>query len=187
MILRAAFERDLEFARQRRAERMPKQVSRERLCIGRHIEQFVTRHAGIRARHDVPDRVAAGFARGQTRVGEMPHRQLDVVQPHEVKLHVLPGRDVPEAPGIPLGNIRQRIQLFAIQYALGNLHPKHLRIFSLALAIGATNEPEPAPRFGIDFATLEAAEGLDKLVRSRRVQQTKAALARRSGDRLGQT
>ena len=43
----AAFERDLEFARQRRAERMAQQIARHRFGVGRDVEELGRRHAGL--------------------------------------------------------------------------------------------------------------------------------------------
>ena len=71
----AAFERDLELARQRRAERMAQQVARHRLGVRRDVEELRRRHAGIRAARDVAHRVAARLARRQPGIGEQPHRR----------------------------------------------------------------------------------------------------------------
>ena len=80
VVVGAAFERDLELAREAGTERMPQQIARQRFGVRRDVEDFVCRHAGVRARRDVPDGVAARLARRQARVGQPAHRQLDVVQ-----------------------------------------------------------------------------------------------------------
>ena len=78
VIVRAAFERDLELARQRRAERMPQQEPRQRLGVRRDVERLVGGDAGELAGGDVADRIAARFARGQARprrAGASPARR----------------------------------------------------------------------------------------------------------------
>ena len=97
VVVGAAFETDLELARQFRAERMPQQIASQCLCIRSDVEKLVGGDTGEGAGGDIAHRVAAGLAGRETRFGEPPHRGLDVVQPHEMKLHVLPRRDVPEA------------------------------------------------------------------------------------------
>ena len=111
VILGAALEGDLELARQRRAERMAQENRVSPSAYGVTSKRFVGRHAGIRTRRDVPHRVAARLARGEARLGQPPHRRLDVVQLDEMKLDVLPRRDVAEPPRIPLADVGQRAQL----------------------------------------------------------------------------
>ena len=70
----ASLERDLELARQRRAERMAEQKPGQRLRVRRDVEPLVGGDAGVRARGDVAHRVAAGLPRRQPCVGEAVHR-----------------------------------------------------------------------------------------------------------------
>ena len=65
VVLGAALERDLELARQRRAQRVAQEVARERLGVRRDVERLVRGDAGVRAGRDVADRVAARLARGE--------------------------------------------------------------------------------------------------------------------------
>src|SRR5438874_831518 len=64
----------------------------------------------------------------------------------------------------PSGASLEREQLLAVQHALRHLHPQHLRVFRLPLAVRAAHETEPSPLFGIDFAAFETAERLDELI-----------------------
>src|SRR5262245_24133376 len=111
MVLAAPFERDLELARERRAQRMPQQEAREGLGVGGDVEHLVRSDAGIRAGGDVAHRVAARFARRKARVGEVPHRGWNVVECDEVELEVLARRDVTEASGVLLGHVGEGVEL----------------------------------------------------------------------------
>ena len=154
----AALEGDLELARQRRAERVAQQVAGQRLRVRRDVEPLVGGNAGVRAGGDVAHRAAARLPGGQPRVGEAAHRRLDVVQLDEMKLHVLPGGDVAEAARVALADVGERLELLAGQDALRDLDPQHLRVFRLALAVGAAHQPERAPLVGRHLAALVALE-----------------------------
>ena len=143
---------------------MPQQEPRQRLGVRRDVERLVGGHAGELAGGDVADRVAARLARRQAGVGEPAHRRFDVVQLHEVQLHVLPRRDVAEAARVLLGHVGERVQLLAGQHALRDLHADHLRIVGLPLAVGAAHQPEDAPLLGRDLAALELPEHVGELV-----------------------
>ena len=160
----AAFERDLEFARQRRAERMAQQVARHRLGVGRDVEELGRRHAGLRAAGDVAHRVAARLARREPRIGEYAHRGLDVVELHEMELDVLPRGDVAEAAREPLAHFGERFELRCGEDALRNLDAQHLHVAGLPLAVSAPDEPEHPPLIGRQLAVLELLERGDELV-----------------------
>ena len=160
----ASFERDLEFARQRRAEGMPQQIARRRFRIRRHVEHLGRRHAGERAAGDVAHRIAAGFARGDASVGEHAHRGFHVMQLHEMKLDVLASGDVAEAAREPLTHVGERLELRGGQDALRHFHAQHLHVAHLALAVCAAYEPEHAPLVGRQLATLKLVEHVDELV-----------------------
>ena len=76
---------------------MPQEIAGDRVAVGRHVEELVAGHAGVRARRDVAHRVAAGLARRDAAVGEHPLCQLDLVQLDEMELDVLPRGDVAES------------------------------------------------------------------------------------------
>ena len=137
---------------------MPQQEARERLGIRRHIERLVTGDAGVRAGGDVAHRVAARFPRRQASLGERAHRRLDVVQPDEMKLHVLAGRDVAEAAGVRLAHLRQRKELYGACDALRDLDAQHLRVAGLTLSVRAPDQPERAPLVGRQLSALESLE-----------------------------
>ena len=164
VIVGAALERDLELARQRRAQRMTQQVARQRLGVRGDVERLVGGDPRIRARRDVPHRVAAGLARGQPDVGETTHHELDVVQLQEVQLNVLARGDVAESARVALGDLRHRVELRHVENALRDLHPQHLGIAGLPLAVGAAHQPEAAPFVGTDLAALEPREHVHELV-----------------------
>jgi len=143
---------------------MPQEEPCQLLGIRRDVEMLVRRHARVRASGDVSHRVAAGLAGRQTGAGEFSHRGLDVVEFHEMKLHVLPGRDVAEPARILLADFRHRVQLGRRQQALRDLDPQHLRIFRLPLSVCAANQPECTPLIRRDFAALVLAEHPDEFV-----------------------
>ena len=143
---------------------MPQEVTGERFGIGRHVEHFARRHAGQLARGDVAHRVAARLAGGDAGVGEAAHRRLDIVQPDEVELHVLPGRDVSKAARELVGDIRQHVELIGGENALRNLHANHLRIVDLTLPVAAAHEAKRAPLVRGDLTALESGQGRGELV-----------------------
>ena len=164
VIVRAALEGNLELARQRRAERMAEQIARQGFGVRRDVERLVGGDAGVRAGGDVPHRVAARFSGRQACVCQVAHRRLDVVQLEEVQLDVLPRGDVPEAAGVPLGDVRQRVQLRLAEDALRNLHAQHLGVAGLPLTVRAPQQPERPPLVRSDLAALETREHRDELV-----------------------
>ena len=181
VIVGAALEADLELARQLGAERMPQQVARQRLRVRRDVEQFVGGDAGERAGGDVAHRVAARLARRDPGVGEAPHGGLDVVQLHEMELHVLPRGDVAEAARIEVRDVGERLELRAGQQPLRDLDAQHLRVLRLPLAVGAAHEPEGPPLVGPDLAALEPCEHVGELVDLRPVGEAQSRPAIRVG------
>jgi hypothetical protein len=164
VIRRATLERHLELARQRRAERMTQQETRQRLRVRGDVETLVGGDTGVRAGGDVAHGVAARLPRGHSRVGKTMHRVLGVVQLDEMKLDVLPGGDVPEAARVALADVGQRIELIAGQNPLRDLHPQHLRVLRLTLAVGAAHQAEGAPLVGRHFAALVPLESRHELL-----------------------
>ena len=142
---------------------MAEEVARHRLGVRRDVEDFVVRDAGVGARGDVADGVAARLARGHAHVGQVAHRQLRVLQQHEVVLDVLPGGDVAEAARIPGRNVGKRAHLRPGDDPLRDLDAHHLHAV-LPLAVGAAQQAETPPVVGRDLAVLVPAQRLDELV-----------------------
>src|SRR5262249_30099894 len=88
----------------------------------------------------------------------------DVVQLHEVKLHVLARRDVAKTPREPLRNVGQRVQLFARQDALRDLDAKHLSIVGLTLSVRAPHQSKLTPLVRGELAALVTLERRDELI-----------------------
>ncbi len=160
----ASLERDLELARQRRAERMPQQIARHRFGVRRDVEQLRGRYARLRAARDVAHRVAARLARRQACIGENPHRGLDVVELHEVELDILPRRDVTEPAREPLADFGERLELRGGENTLRNLDAQHLHVARLPLAVRAPHEAEHPPLVGGQLAALEFLQRGHELV-----------------------
>ena len=160
----ASAEGDLELAGQRRGERPAQQVPRHRLGIGRAVERFQRRGAGIGTGGHVADGVAARLAGGESGIGEHSQRIVGFRQVHEVELHVLPRGDVPAADGVPLRDVSQRAQLRRREDALGDLDAHHHRVAFLPLAVDAVHQAELLPRIGGDLAALELAQHGDERV-----------------------
>ncbi len=181
VVLGAALECDLELSRQRRAERVAQQVARERLGVRRHVERLVGRDAGVGARGDVSHGVAARLARRQPRVAHDAHRMLDVVELHEVELHVLPRRQVAEAARVLIGDVGERPQLQTVEDPLRDLGAQHLGVLLLPLAVGPADEAEGAPLGRADLAALEAVERRDELVDIGLVRERESRASERPG------
>ena len=127
-------------------------------AYGRDVEDLIGRDARVWTGRDVPDRITARFPRRQASLGKTPHRQLDVVNLHEVKLDVLARRDVAEPAGVLLGDICECAELLGGQQTLRDLDPQHRRIGVLPLAVRAAYEAEFPPRFRRHVAVLVLLE-----------------------------
>ena len=163
---------------------MAQQIPRQRLGVRRDVEPLVGGDAGVRARGDVPHRVAARLARRHPGVGEPAHRRLDVVQLHEVELDVLPGRDVAEAARVPLADVGERVELLGGQDALRDLDAQHLRVRRPAAgrrcrAPGGTRATDRA-----SSRRARTARASSRTRRCRLRSRTTAARGRTSSDRL---
>ena len=156
---------------------MAQEIARERLGVRRHVERLVRGHAGVRAGGDVPHRIAAGFACRQPRIGEQPHRRLDIVELEKVQLHVLASGDVSESAGVALGDVGQRLELRLRQDSLWNFYAEHLRVRILPLTVCAAHETERPPFIRRDLAALEFRQHRHELVDVRLVckRQPRAA------------
>ena len=90
-------------------------------------------------------------------VRQPPHRELHLVQLHEVELHVLARGDVAEAARPAFGDVGQGAELGDVQDALRDLDADHLHV-ALALAVRAAHQAERAPLVGRQLAALVALE-----------------------------
>ena len=133
-IVLAAGEGDLELARQALVERVAQEVRRDRLGVGRHVEDLPLADAGQMARGHVPDGVAAGLAGGHPDFGQAAHDRPDVLERGEVQLNVLARRDVADAGGIAVGHLGDDPELRGVEAPEGNLDADHMHA-GLALAV----------------------------------------------------
>ena len=123
---RAAVEGDFELARQVARQILAQQSIRHPLCVRPHVENLVPRNARPGAGGDVAHRVVAGLAVGQPGVREHVHQVGHARQRHEMKLDILPRRQVPSAAAEFVGHARQLPRLRRGQHSAGNLRPHHL-------------------------------------------------------------
>src|ERR1019366_2783995 len=87
------------FARQIAGEVLAQKCVGDSLGVGPHVEDLVAAEARQRAGGDVAHSVVAGFAIGESGVGQQVHDVGHLRQRHEVILHVLAGGDVALAAG----------------------------------------------------------------------------------------
>jgi hypothetical protein len=148
----AAREVDLELARHALRDRVAQEEVLGRLGPRADVEHLVRAGAGEVAAGDVAHGVAARFPAGEPDRREQAERLGGVLQLHEVELGVLPGGEVAPAPGVLLGDVPEHLQLFGLDLAVGDLHPEHLVVAALALAVDALVQTEHAERVVVDLA-----------------------------------
>ena len=124
-VLFAARERHLELPAEVLGVVVAEEEEREGVGVRRHVEPLVLAYAGVGASGDVANRIAARFARGDADGSEPPVHVRRVFDVHEVKLDVLPGRDVEDPIGVFLGDFRQDVELVGRYASVGNLDPLH--------------------------------------------------------------
>ncbi len=127
---------------------MAQEIPGHRLGIWGDVENLAFCNTRVRAGSDVPNGVAAGFARRQSRVGKSAHRVLDLGERHEMELHVLSRGDVGEPARIAGRDAREGAQLRCCKDPLWNLHTQHVDSFRLTLPVGAPHKTELAPVLG---------------------------------------
>ena len=163
---RAAVEGDFEFARQVAGQILAQQSECEPLRVWPHIENLVARNPGPDARGYVAHGVVAGLAIGHPGVGQHVHQVGRARERHEMKLDVLPRRQVSLAAAEFLGHARQLHGLRRRQHPAGDLRPHHLHA-CLPLPVNTMLQPEGTELVLGDLAIEErlgpAAEGLDLL------------------------
>src|ERR1035441_5982272 len=164
IVAAATVERDLELARQIAGEILSQKRVADSLGVGPYVEDLVAAQARQRAGGDVAHGVVAGFAIGESGVGQQVHDVGHLGQGHEVILHVLAGGDVAFAAGEPFADARQLFHLRGGEQAAGDLAAHHLDA-GLTLPVDAVLEAERAEVVLRDFAGEEgvgfAAEGFD--------------------------
>ena len=120
-------EGDLEFPPEVLDVRVPEQKARTGSGIGGHVEDLIATHTGQWAGGDVPNRIATSLTSSDTHRGQAPHQIWCVVDVDKVKLEVLPGRDVEDAVGVFLTEIRQHLHLVRGHTSKWNLDALHSR------------------------------------------------------------
>src|SRR5207249_694108 len=159
-VIFAAGEGDLELARPVMKLRMPEQITRHAEGVGRHVKHFARANSCQRAPCDIAHRIAAGFARREARLSEQPHYRGNVLELHEVKLHVLARGDVATAGRVRIPNLGEGTELRRCQNPRRNFDAEHLHA-RLPLAIGAMLQAEGAE---LVFGNGAAAKLLDALL-----------------------
>ena len=138
----AAGEVDLELAGQALGERVVEEVLEGGLGPRADVERLVGAGAGEVAAHHVADGVAAGLAGGEADGGHVAQDGGDLLEVDEVELHVLPGGEVAPAAAVGLGDVGEHVELLGGDRAVGHLHPHHLVVAALALAVDPVVQPE---------------------------------------------
>src|SRR5688572_20927480 len=138
---------------------MPQEITRDGLGIGRHVEGRRRADLGELTRRDGADGVPARLARREAALVAALHRGFDVLHVHEVELHVLPRRDVPEAARPPVADVGESEQALLVESAERDLHAEHLRAL-LPLSVDAPHQAERAESIRADLATLELLAGV---------------------------
>ena len=162
-VLRTGREGDLEFPRHLLAERIAHQKREGGNGVGLHVEQLLRDETGQGAGGDVPHAVSARLPCRQAGLSEQPHDLRNVRKLHEVELHVLAGRQVTDPRRVPLGDVRQAVQLAAGQRPARDLDPDHLHA-GLALPVDTLSEAKGAVPLRRQLACEEAGRlGLEVL------------------------
>jgi hypothetical protein len=127
------------------------------------VEVLFRAGAGEVAAHDVAHGVAARLAGGEPDRGQVSHDLGDPLQLHEVELDVLASGDVAPAPGVLIGDVGHHVELLGGDAAVGQLHPHHLVVAALALAVDAVVEAEHPEHVLVDLAGEVAGQARSNL------------------------
>ena len=125
---------------------------------GADVEHLVGAGAGEVAALHVADGVAAGLAGGEAHRGEVAHRRGHPLERHEVELQVLAGGDVAPAPGVLVGDVGEHVDLVGCERSVRHLHPQHLVVPALPLAVDAVGQTEDAEHVLVQVAGQVALE-----------------------------
>ena len=74
--------------------------------------------------------------------GHVAEDRGDLLEVDEVELHVLAGGEVAPAAAVGLGDVGEHVELLGGDGAVGHLHPHHLVVAALALAVDAVVQAE---------------------------------------------
>ena len=160
----AAGEVDLELAGQALGERVVEEVLEGGLGPRADVEVLVGAGAGEVAAHDVADGVAARLPGGEADRGHVAQDGGDLLEVDEVELHVLPGGEVAPAAAVGLGDVGEHVELLGGDGAVGHLHPHHLVVAALALAVDAVVQAEDPEGVLLEVAGEVAGELLLELL-----------------------
>ncbi len=133
----AAREVDLELARQALCVRVAQEEVGRRLGPRADVEHLERARAGEMATSHVADGVAACFAARQVDRRQQAQELGRLLELHEVHLHVLAGGEVRPAPRVLVGEVAEHLELLGDERSVGDLHPHHLVVPALALAVDA--------------------------------------------------
>ena len=137
----ASLEANLEFPAHVLADRVSEHEVFKGFCIWRYVERGGRGNAGLMAGGNVPDGIAAGFARRDADVRELAHHVGNVSDGYEIKLYVLTCGEVDESAGVFIRNVRKTPELYRAHASERDLYTLHLYAF-LALGIGAELKAE---------------------------------------------
>src|SRR5690349_4248277 len=101
------------------------------------IEYFVFEQTAQWARRNVADRVVARLARSEPRIGQGEEQIRNILQRHEVILHILPRGEMAFSAGETVGRQRQLIHLIGSSNTARDFRADHVNA-GLALRIDAT-------------------------------------------------
>jgi hypothetical protein len=119
--------------------------------IGSDVEELLRINPRGGGRRDIPDRIAAGLARGDSDVGQSSHELGCIFKFDKMDLKILSGRHMGVMPTKLLGNIRDTLELIGIEPSERDLDPDHLDP-CLTLAINAMLKPKPLKGILTDLA-----------------------------------
>ena len=148
----AAGEVDLELAGQALRDRVAQEEVLGGLGPRADVEHLVGARAGEVAAGHVAHGVAARLAAGEPDRREEAQHLGDVLELHEVELHVLAGGEVAPAARVGLGDVAEHLELVGLDPAVGDLHPHHLVDAALALAVDALVQAEHPEDVVVDLA-----------------------------------
>src|SRR5439155_4531367 len=117
---------DLELPRQGQVEGIEEEVLVDHEAVGRDVEGFGRRRAGVRAGGHVPDAVRAGSPRRDADLEQPVVHVDDPVDGDPVELDVLPGRDVGNPSPIAVGDVGHALELPGREDAARDLDPLHV-------------------------------------------------------------
>ena len=126
-IVFTARERDLELASEVLNVGVPQEELRDRIGIRCDVERLRLADTGVLTGRHVAHAVAAGLTGGDPDAGEPSHHVGRLFDVNEVKLDVLPRRDVQDRIGVLLGELAQHLELLRGELPERDLDPHHAR------------------------------------------------------------